>query len=1521
MRKFLSRIFSVTLIAAVAILPLMAQTAKKDKAGSSSSKRVEALALKPSSKSEKKAKSKKSLRLPQRKSAESLALRKAKKGIASRRNHRPVIKSDAQLPDIIGSVIYSENEDRLPGVYQIPLSSEAAFDLKFEDLGASGGAVIQDGIYYQTSYMSFWGMIIVECAGYDLSSGQQVYYAEADDSCIASSGLAVDPLSGRNYGFFFDIENELYNFGYIDFAETPSVTPVASVSDYYSAIAIAADGTIYAVRNNYDSDGETVASCTLCKINRTSGEATEVGELGLVSQYITSAVMDLASGRMFWTYSNDTDGGIAEINLSTGEASVICEFEDMDEVCGLAIDAPAASDAAPGECSDVNVIFLNGGLSGECSLKAPSLLFDGAQGSGALSVKVAVDGNVIASKDDVEWGAEVVLPLDMSEPGAGLYTFSVYAENEAGAGPKSHLRDIFVGVDTPAATSATLKYVNGNMELSWLPVSSAVNGGYIDLDNLSYTVKRADGSVAAEGLTITSFSEPMAETESLTPVYYTVYAVAGNFTSAPAKSNVVMLGHINPPYTSDFYNNELEGFTVIDVDGDEATWKVYTNYVRCLYSDSNDKNDWLISPPLLLEGGKSYLLSFDAWCEASMFPESLEVMWGDNNTAEAMTNKLLDNTDLSSYTSANHLQVAKYITPAEDGIYYIGWHATSEADMYYLNLSNFTIEDGVSAEAPGAVSNLVAKADADGALSVNVSFNAPDKTLSDNPLTSLDRVELYRGDSLVKTFSAPAPGEALSYLDALDAEGEVTYKVVAYNVAGAGVSESVSVFVGVYLPMAPTEATISRTSTDGEVIVNWTPVTHDVNGVAIAPDKVVYDLYKFEGYSRVAIATGLTATSYTAQLVAQGNQDFVQCIVFARTAAGEGEGQVTDMIAVGTPYPGLQYSFPEGEISDEYVWGIADIVGEPAWSTYTDESGIRAADGDNGFVGMKGDYLDDAGMLFTGLISLDKMMNPSLTFYVYNLIGDAGASTNTVKVLISADGGEFSEVYSKNVNEICGENEGWYRVLVPLNDYAGKNIQVGLEAVVNMYAYTFFDNIKVGSMPDYDLEAKAIAAPANAYAGQNFNIYVDVANEGLLAAEDFEVQLFCEDILCQTLTGDNLASGQSKEFIFNYDMPIDRTAPVAFYAKVVYAADQLFTNNQTSVVRVNLVESKIPAPQNLRGESTPEGVRLSWEHPDFNISPEPVTFDFEDGDAFSDTYGDWTFVDEDKSEVGGFQGIDLPGIETGVSKGSFWIWDNDAVSVNASFEAHSGTHYLFALFRYDDGTVSDWAISPRLSGDAQTISFYARSYSEEYPEAIEVYTSSSDSELSSFSIVEGVANANPVPQEWTLYTVEVPAGTNYFAIRSCATGSFMLMVDDVTFIPAYSISIDSLKGYDVYRDGVKLTAEPIADTEWLDSDIENDTEARYEVVAVYEHGGVSAPVSVTVIYKNNSISLPDGQVKISAKDGKIVIENVDGVEVSVATASGTLIYRASGADRHEIPASSGLYIVSVGTKARTILLR
>lgn len=171
-------------------------------------------------------------------------------------------------------------------------------------------------------------------------------------------------------------------------------------------------------------------------------------------------------------------------------------------------------------------------------------------------------------------------------------------------------------------------------------------------------------------------------------------------------------------------------------------------------------------------------------------------------------------------------------------------------------------------------------------------------------------------------------------------------------------------------------------------------------------------------------------------------------------------------------------------------------------------------------------------------------------------------------------------------------------------------------------------------------------------------------------------------------------------------------------------------------------------------------------------------FDFEDGTPWSQDFGTWTFVDIDESPIGGFQNHVLPGFQSGETTASFFVFDTSLDWCDQSFNAYSGTKYLATMFRYDGGVIDDWAISPLLSGESQTVSFMAKSYSAESPEKIQLFYSRKDKEISDF-IQFGIPDII-VPNEWTEYSFDIPAGANYFAIRSCASDSFMLMLDDVS---------------------------------------------------------------------------------------------------------------------------------------------
>ena len=1432
------------------------------------------------------------------------------------------------LPELWGSVTFADDwsQDYLPyGLYTVPTAAGQDFNEIQLGPNANYGGTLLNGIYYWCEVESFWGIIAsLDYKGMDVETGEVVF---SEGGSYYTITMTTDPTTNTIYAIM-NVEGtyELVTLSFSNGVEPTEIGVLAPGEGIYgwNSIACGKDGQLYGIYNEYVESGEDLemVNCTLAKIDKTTGAITNVGPTGYLPTYMTDSTIDPVSGRMFWTVCPaDESGFLCEVDLTTGQATKIYDFPLNNEVVGLVVKAPDALPGAPAAVENAAAVFEGGSLSGMINFTAPTTLFDGSAATGDLTYTIKANDLEIAA-GNTTFGAAVSKEITMPE--AGLYTFEIRVANSVGESPATKVRSIYVGNDTPEATKATLVYEDGNMNLTWLPVTASINGGYLDTEAVRYTVTRytaGEAQEVAKDIAVTSFSEAIPVPANMTQYYYEVVATCNDLTSAVAKSNIVTLGHIVPPYVANF-ETDASNFVIIDANEDGKTWyyESATQGMRVSYNSAMAMDDWLISPPIYMEAGKLYDLGAAMSAYGASFPERIEIKLGKAATVEAMTTTLMEPTELTGGNSERKEWSYGFV-PEETGEYYIGFHGISDADQFYLNLYSFTVAAGRSADAPEA-GVLTVTPGALGALNATVNFTAPTKAINGKDLTSMTKAELSRGGELIHTWDNPAPGAALTFDDTVAESGTYEYSVVCYNEAGNGTIASVSAFIGTNLPAAPVNVAWVETSNPGEVTISWDAVTEDINGNPLDASQVTYQVYAFEGQNRVALTDKISNTSYTYQAVPAGSQDFLQYAVFAYTSAGEGQGEVSNFDPAGTPYQGMFIS-AEADL-DQYILGI-NSQGGGTWGLYSDTSfeGITAADNDNMFLGMRAQYLDQYGELFTGLVTLEGIANPSVSFYSYNiaLTDDEGNDTddiNEVTVSVREKGQtEWTDVKTIVVSEVCPRDE-WGKVTASLAAYAGKTVQVKLTATVKAAAYTFIDALKVASMVDYDLALKSLNAPAKVMAGEDYTVTASVVNEGAKESGAYSVELYADDALVETKECAALAEGASASVEFARSMSALATEPVTYFAKVVYAADQDVENNQSDNAVVDVVVPAYPVVNDLTASIKNQAVELTWTAPDLSqAAGDPITQDFEDGNAFANAYGEWTFADLDDSAVGGFQGMDVPGITPGQTKGSFWIWDQSQVG-NQTFAAHSGTKYLFSLFRYDDEATDDWAISPELDGKAQTISFYAKSYSSTYPEKIEVYYSEGSLTPADFVKVEGVGGT--VPGAWTLYQAQIPAGAKHFAIRSCASGSFMLMVDDVTFVPGGAVSTLGIEGYNIYRDGVKINEDLVKTTSFTDANVEEGKTYTYVVTVVYTKGE-SAASNAVQIEASGINGIFSGLLKINAENRSIVITGAEGRDVAVYTVDGKLVSVVRGEAKTVIPASQGVYVVKVGKTVSKVIVK
>ena len=97
---------------------------------------------------------------------------------------------------------------------------------------------------------------------------------------------------------------------------------------------------------------------------------------------------------------------------------------------------------------------------------------------------------------------------------------------------------------------------------------------------------------------------------------------------------------------SDYYDYNLVAVIVLLVCfGLVMLYSTSSYNAQIEYGDNvTDHDDWLIMPPLKLKKGQVYNVSFRVASVGESYPEELEVMYGSEPTAEAMTHTLMAKT-------------------------------------------------------------------------------------------------------------------------------------------------------------------------------------------------------------------------------------------------------------------------------------------------------------------------------------------------------------------------------------------------------------------------------------------------------------------------------------------------------------------------------------------------------------------------------------------------------------------------------------------------------------------------------------------------------------------------------------------------------------------------------------------------------------------------------------------------------------------------------------------------------------
>lgn len=1084
---------------------------------------------------------------------------------------------------------------------------------------------------------------------------------------------------------------------------------------------------------------------------------------------------------------------------------------------------------------------------------------------------------VIPATDVVWVDAQTLTSEAFAVAETGYYFFGIHAISDADNYYLYADNLLIEAVAEPTAPAAITDLTVVSFEndqigatVTFTAPATAVNGSALT-ENLTKIELYRDGKI----INVFEDVAPGTKIEFIDQVDLTLgahkyQAIPYNANGVGQKSEVVdalIITILNVPYTADLSDaGVFSTFTVIDANEDGKTWTLGNDGAGISYNSSLDADDYLISLPIQLTAGQRYSVIANMRCASASYPERFEILVGKEATPEALTIKAIAPTTI---VSTDYEEYEGEFTVAEDGTYYVAVHGISDADMYTLYISSLTVEMGLPDTAAAAPRISSVQPDPYGADKAVITVMAPGYDISGNKLTEpIAALNIYRNGDLVKSFENVRPQDTKVYVDFVDNSGVYTYQAVPYDAAGnrGKKSDKEQVYIGLDVP-APVENAVAAEGEDGLVLLTWDPVTEGLNGGVVVPNEVEYEIWTGHEedvlfWTVLVLDDKIGSTTdnyYVVETDEEQEQTIESLYILPRNAMGTPDEDYATGVNF---YAGAAHSLPFEEhfasTGLNYDWLIYDSDGGVDFGITSD-----ASDEDGGALTTLGTGDGDYAAYTPGKVSVGGG-NPTL---IFDVKGD-GSFKNQFKVII-----QTPDANQKTIS-IVVPGADYQTVKVSLAEFANDEfIKPIFVANFKEEGLLTFDNVKISDLLEYNLAA-SVEAPKSVLAGNAAKLNVAVKNIGERVAEGYTVKLYVgeEEVLSEKVA-EGLASFATKVISFDYPTTIFTEAgDVTVRAEVEYDIDLDDEDNVAETV-FTVKQSSAPKPENLTAEKTADGVKLTWDAP--SSSTEQVTESFEDTDVFVPfslggitadnqygAFGDWTLYDGNNTTVYGFSSLSF---ENMGEPQAWQVFTPAAVGVEDSYAPHSGDQFVWSFCPADEsGTpaADHWLISPELPGIAQTISFYYRAITDQYgAETFEVLYSTTDNKPSSFTKVQDFSTT---ATEWTEASVDLPAGTTYFAIRHTAQDIFGLLIDDVTFARG---------GGSVAKFNVYVNRSLYDDTTATSLEVKNVTAGEFAVTTVMASGAESAPVIVVIDGANQQ---PTAIEQIIGRQQAVDVYTLDG---------------------------------------------
>lgn len=595
---------------------------------------------------------------------------------------------------------------------------------------------------------------------------------------------------------------------------------------------------------------------------------------------------------------------------------------------------------------------------------------------------------------------------------------------------------------------------------------------------------------------------------------------------------------------------------------------------------------------------------------------------------------------------------------------------------------------------------------------------------------------------------------------------------------------------------------------------------------------------------------------------------------------------------------------------DNEGWEVIPVSGETATLSLTDHDPVT------GLVS----YVDrDKGLL---VINNDKagsfyLMSPYIKVGATQTqceLSEASFVPNSIKAesVMSIDGSEIAAKGDFDLYSYASMNPEWTEMSTNgtprFGTFVNKVVRFGWKITTDGQGGTFcLDKIKFSTEKFYDFALINPHATPRVKPGEEVTLSVDAACKGKYTSLNYSVtatvdgQELPEKFVPQeNITGTKYGTG-----IFKFRVPDDMkpgTKNVKFELNFrgdwAGSKDQDLSNN-VAFATFDVLPAFLPGASNFKADDN--GV-LTWDcMSDGNRSTDTMEslVSYDDG-AIDAVYELHPYLDYDvlvrsygdRGVIGPYVVYDKDQRPTIAAES--WVENNvpnifhlmsctvaDFTVPAGDLAAGSGSKALL-FWSNEDGTPCDnYLVLPELNSSDLTLKFKARAYSADYPELLEILASSTDGEVSSFSVVKTLSIDG---NEYEEYEVTLPADTKFAALRHVSDEGYALLVDDLSF----SAKAREILGYNVYHYGNKVNSELLVDKRFA-----TNRDGRYTVSVVYSEGE----------------SEPTGEILIG----------VDGVSSVVADVTGDIpVYYNLQGQRVANP-EGGVFIEIAGGTSRKVI--